>query len=136
MTRPSYSNGLCNLRVKSAAVIAVLAIFLNLLVPITHGLLSSADASEVIEICTQNGVELVRISGSDVGMTADGEACPACADCPLCWFGKENQVVLLNTIIQLQNLELVQTGPFVNSSILTANNLQWRWPVARAPPLI
>ena len=134
MIRPSYSLGLGKIRVKSAAVIALLAIFLNLLVPITHGLLSSAEASEVLEICTQNGIELVRVSGADKGMTAEGKACPACADCPLCWFGKENQAFLPDTITQFSGLELIVPEPFENSSQFISNNSQSYWPASRAPP--
>lgn len=135
MIRPSHRNRLVSLRVKSAAIAALLAIFLNLLVPITHGLIASAEASEVLEICTQNGVELVRVQGDGVNFTAEGKACPACADCPLCWFGKENQAFLLDAVSNPLNLQVLRAEPLEDVAALASSRLMWQRPATRAPPL-
>ncbi|OUR78809.1 hypothetical protein A9Q83_06305 [Alphaproteobacteria bacterium 46_93_T64] len=124
------------LRKKSAAVAALLAILLNLLVPITHGLISSAEAFEVLEICTKNGVELVRVFEADAEAKNSGKACPACADCPLCWFGKESQAHTPQNETWEHYTALVKSEDFWSFKQAPKQDNLWKWPSSRAPPAI
>ncbi|MEP3248130.1 MAG: DUF2946 family protein [Sneathiella sp.] len=118
--------------------LAFLAVFLNMLVPVTHGLISSAEAGEFVEICTRNGVELVKLD-----LSADGEEdpakmsgiCGACADCPVCHFGAVTYQVMGAGDLAPFDYRSTQNTDFWTSS-LSNPDPPWARPALRAPPVL
>lgn len=120
------------------AWLAFLAVVLNMLVPVTHGLISSAEAGEFVEICTRNGVELVKLD-----LSADGEedpakmsgTCGACADCPVCHFGAVTyQAIGVGDLAPIDYQSAQNIGFWTSS--LSNPDPPWTRPALRAPPLL
>ncbi|MBL4906141.1 MAG: DUF2946 domain-containing protein [Sneathiella sp.] len=119
--------------------LAMLAVALNFLVPVTHGLVSSAQAGEFLEICTNNGIEIVKVNfASENSDAMDGmdEGCPACPDCPLCQFGKTEILTFLNKENTHPPLIDALRGSFVFPSQALEEDPPWGRPALRAPPLV
>ena len=116
-------------------MLAMLAIVLNFLFPVTHGFLMSAEAGEFVEICTKNGIELVQIESADNGEISKSmkAGCSACADCPTCSFGGAKSFIAPDcSFIRFeQKLVLNDTA---GSSSIQIKDPPWTRPGLRAPP--
>jgi hypothetical protein len=119
-------------------ILSVISILFNFLTPFTHSAFAAVDEYGYVEICTQNGVEKVRLSALP-GASGDemqmGEPCPACPDCPLCWFGKEPKLLLrqLHKLTQDVTHYGAQTVPGVQNQ--TPFDHHWVPSAPRAPPV-
>ncbi|MBE7636456.1 hypothetical protein GUA87_06330 [Sneathiella sp. P13V-1] len=119
------------------AFLAILAISLNLMVPMTHSAYAAAaSGSDFIEVCTKNGIELVsakEIFGEEQQAAADAEPCDACPDCPLCWFGG-NVGVNNVAVVALAQKQLISSGISLSEEIGFSSPPFWGYPALRAPP--
>ncbi len=120
------------------SLLAMLSVALNFLVPVTHGFLMTAEAGEFLEICTRNGIELVRLdidgSKEETLQGVEDEACSACADCPVCYFGAIKPVLLQISDVETDRVSGPQHFTWPASRVLTRAP-PWIRPSPRAPPL-
>ncbi len=115
----------------------MLSVILNFLVPVTHGFLMTAEAGELIEICTRDGVELVRLDiegAKEETLQAEDDACSACADCPVCYFGAIKPVLLQVADVETDRFSGPQHFTWPVSRVL-ARAPPWTRPSPRAPPI-
>ncbi len=124
---------------KFLSFLALLSIALNLLVPITHSLASNSEATEFLEICTNQGVKLVEVlapaeAPDSVGTM--GSQCSACPDCPLCPAGKAASLLWLDQGTLISLLEISVNVSFKGQRFNIADEPQWFRPALRAPPSI
>lgn len=120
---------------KHCAFLAILAVILNFLSPVTHGLISQADASEFLEICTQQGVQVVQIEKSADRPDHLGGDCDACPDCPVCPVAKST----FTTTPDQENLNVFQVDTRNKIFLVEKtgrNDPPWIRPALRAPPLV
>lgn len=131
--KPTSSN---RQRRRISSLLAMLAIVLNFLVPVTHGFLMSAEAGEFVEICTKNGIELVQIDSAVKGESSKSmkAGCSACADCPTCSFGGAKSFIAPDcSFIRFeQKLVLNDTAGSTNDLV---KDPPWTRPGLRAPPV-
>ncbi|WP_169566072.1 DUF2946 domain-containing protein [Sneathiella limimaris] len=117
------------------SLVAVFAIFLNLLVPVTHATASAVAEDGYLEICTSSGVE--RVSLSELGISSPAsshdEHCDACADCSDCRLSPSLALFLFPKEVQnkIQLNELVSVFGLDQTYQVTEPG---RWPESRAPP--
>lgn len=121
---------------KLFAFLAIMAVILNFLSPVTHGLISQAEAGEFLEICTNQGVQIVQIDQKvDKSGNMDGE-CDACPDCPLCPVAKSTFTMLTDQ----GNLKIFLTDTKNEPLFLAEKNGRddppWIRPALRAPPFV
>jgi len=121
------------------AFLATVAIFLNLLVPMTHNAFAKGvGEGAFIEVCTQNGVakintaELLGDKSTPLG-SSEKAFCDACPDCPLCWYGTAATLKEGGMGYPYFEENKVGTGPVRISANLIAE-LHWSRPALRAPP--
>ncbi len=119
------------------SLLAVLAISLNLMVPMTHSAMAAA-ASDTgyIEICSQNGIKLVssqELFGGETQAVEDAGPCDACPDCPLCWFGTNASLNNLS-VIALAQKQLISSGISLTEEIGFSSPPFWGHPALRGPP--
>ena len=97
----------------------------------------TAEAGERVEICTRNGIELVRLDidgANEENLQAEGDVCSACADCPVCYFGAIKPVLLQVTDVETDRFSGPQHFTCSSSRALTRAP-PWIRPSPRAPPL-
>ncbi|WP_169561902.1 DUF2946 family protein [Sneathiella chinensis] len=123
---------------------ALIAVFLNFLVPVTHSSLAMADTgSALVEVCTGGGIKVVRMEVPVVTPDADAAAetgagmlCDACPDCPVCQFGAV-QVAALSRVAETVPFEVASgplQGPYSPPSL--REGPPRFWPETRAPPVL
>ena len=120
------------------SLLGMLAIFLNLLVPMTHNAFAQGMGDEAfVEVCTQNGIEKINAAellspGETLQKNSEG-FCDACPDCPLCWYGTAAALKVYGLGYPYiedrdPNVIAIQSTP----SRMAA--LHWTRPALRAPP--
>lgn len=62
-------------------VVLALAAMLQMIVPVRA---LALDGGNLVEICSEYGVEVIRIDASGNPVDTDGTPCPDCGDCVLC----------------------------------------------------
>ena len=119
------------------SLLAVVAISLNLLVPMTHSAMAAAGSDiEYVEICSKNGIERVAASElfGEEHQAIEGTApCDACPDCPLCWFGA-NAALNIIPVIELAQKQLIKSGVSSRQDIGLSSPPFWGHPALRGPP--
>jgi len=122
-----------------AAFVALIAILLNLMIPMTHGALAAAATDEYLEICTQSGIKRVpadQLWTGDEIAAEDGGDCAACPSCPICWVGKATDVYLAEVSVEAPRLPILNlTRYFSLQPVLFPERDSFK-PEARAPPYI
>ncbi len=124
---------------KLLGFLAMLAVVLNFLVPVTHSLIASADAGEYVEICTKQGIELVKVDLVHAGdgiQAAMQEDCSACPDCPLCQFGQAKPLIGLDRNMPDTPTLKAGRGQSPTRAIPSLEYSTWLWPALRAPPTV
>lgn len=120
--------------------LAVLAVALNFLVPITHSFISNVEAGELLEICTNQGVKIVQVDLSSENTEkmhdAMGEDCQACPDCPLCPIGKTSFLAIPSQDYSWLVFEPAVNEAFFASEHLGSDEPLWSRPALRAPPIV
>lgn len=119
--------------------LALLSIALNLLVPVTHSLAANAEATEFLEICTNQGIQLVEVLvHPDVPDSVDtmGSQCSACPDCPMCPAEKTTSLLLFNQAKLEFPLETSAKAHSGKRAVDKKSNALWHRPALRAPPSI
>lgn len=120
---------------KLFAFLAVLAVALNFMVPVTHSLISNAQAGEYLEVCTNQGIKLIKVDLASEGSESEmGSACSACPDCPLCLVSGSTSSCALSSDAAAFTFASIEGETFGLHVPAGREDSLWCRPAARAPP--